>query len=144
MIKQSKKILLLFCLSLLTATCAWANEISVTSPWIREAPPVAEMLAAYMTISNNSKHTVQLESATSADFEMVEIHRTETHEGMSRMIKQSSLQVEGGKNVMLEPGGYHLMLMKPMQYLKAGEKVMLELHFSNGEVINVTAVVRKQ
>ena len=142
--KQSKKILLLFCLSLLTATCAKASEISVTNPWIREAPPVAEMLAAYMTISNNSKNIVQLESATCADFEMVEIHRTETHGGMSHMMKQSSLQIEGGKNVMLEPGGYHLMLMKPKRHLQAGEKVMLELHFNNGEVINVTAVVRKQ
>ena len=143
MMKQSKKILLLFCLSLLTAPCAWANEISVTNPWIREAPPVAEMFAAYMTISNNSKQTMQLESVTSAEIEMVEIHRTETHAGLSRMIKQSSLQIESGENVTLEPGGYHLMLMKPKRYLQEGDKVMLELHFNNGEAINVTAVVRK-
>ena len=134
----------MFCLFLLTATCARASEISVANPWIREAPPVAKMLAAYMTISNNSKHTVQLESAASADFEMVEIHLTETHEGMSRMIRQSSLQIDGGKNVVLEPRGYHLMLMRPKRYLQAGDNVMLELHFNSGEAVHVTAIVRKQ
>jgi len=138
------KILVLFCLSLLTATWARASEISVTNPWIREAPPVAEMLAAYMTISNNSKNAVQLESAACTDFEMVEIHRTETHEGMSRMIKQSNLQIEGGKNVMLKPGGYHLMLIKPKRHFQSGDNVLLELHFNNGEAITVTASVREQ
>jgi len=134
----------MLCLTLLTAICARASEISVTDPWIREAPPVAKMLAAYMTISNNSTRTVQFESASSADFEMVEIHRTKTHEGMSRMIKQSSLQIDGGKNVMLEPLGYHLMLMRPKRYFQAGDNVILELHFNNGEAVSVTAVVRKQ
>jgi periplasmic copper chaperone A len=142
--RLSQKILVLFCLSLLTATWAGASEISVTNPWIREAPPVAEMLAAYMTISNNSKNMVQLESATCVDFEMVEIHRTETHEGMSRMIKQSNLQIESGENVMLKPGGYHLMLMKPKRHLQNGDKVLLELHFNNGEVITVKADVQEQ
>jgi periplasmic copper chaperone A len=144
MMRLSKKILVLFCLSLLTATWARASEISVTNPWIRRAPPVAVMLAAYMTISNNSKNMVQLESATCADFEMVEIHRTETHEGMSRMIKQSNLQIEGGKNVMLTPGGYHLMLIKPKRRFQNGAKVLLELHFNNGEAITVMADVREQ
>ena len=142
--KQSIKILLLFCLTLLSAICAGAGEISVTNPWIREAPPVAKMLAAYMTISNNSNHRVHLESAASIDFEMVEIHRTVTQEGMSHMMKQSSLQLEGGGNVTLEPGGYHLMLIKPKQFLKAGDKVKLQLNFDNGEAVDVTAVVRNQ
>jgi periplasmic copper chaperone A len=140
--KQSIKILFLFCL--LAATSAEAAEISVTDPWIREAPPVARMLAAYMTISNDSKNAVQLESATGDDFEMVDIHRTETHEGMSHMMKQTGLQIKGEDKVRLEPGGYHLMLMNPRRHLQADDKVLLKLHFDNGEAIEVMAVVRKQ
>ena len=141
--KQLMRILLFFCLTLLAATCAGAGDISVTGPWIREVPPAVRMLAAYMTISNNSKETVQLESAASDDFEMVDIHRTETQEGMSHMMSQAGLQIKGGGNVRFEPGGYHLMLMNPRRHLQAGDKVILELHFDNGEAIEVTAVVRK-
>ena len=142
--KQLMRILLFFCLTLLAATCAGAGDISVTGPWIREVPPAVRMLAAYMTISNNSKETVQLESAASDDFEMVDIHRTETQEGMSHMMKQIGLRIEGGGDVRLEPGGYHLMLMQPRRRLQADNKVLLKLHFDNGEDIDVTAVVRKQ
>ena len=142
--KQSIHILFIFSLIMLSTFCAGAGEISVTDPWIREAPPVAKMLAAYMTISNSSTHGVQLESADGDDFQKIEIHRTETHNGMSHMIRQSSLQIEGGKEVLLAPGGYHLMLMKPGRVLKIGDKVKLQLHFNNGEALDVTAVVRSQ
>ncbi len=140
--KQSMKILFLFCL--LAATRAGATEILVTDPWIREAPPSVRTLAAYMTISNTSTHAVGLESATSDDFEMVDIHRTETQEGMSHMMKQTGLQIKGGENVRLEPGGYHLMLMQPRRHLQADDTIILKLHFDNGEDISVAAVVRKQ
>jgi periplasmic copper chaperone A len=142
--KHPVYVMFIFCLSLLSTVCAGAGEISVTNSWIREAPPVAKTLAAYMTISNSSTHTVQLESAAGADFKKVEIHRTETHDGMSHMIRQSSLMIEGGGNVTLAPGGYHLMLIQPGRTLKAGDKVGLQLHFNNGETVDVTAVVRSQ
>ncbi len=142
--KQPVKILFVLFLFLLTPINTKASEISVTNPWIREAPPNTQMLAAYMEIINNSKHTIQLESAASADFEMVMIHRTETHEGMSHMAKQSGLQIKSGENVILEPGGYHLMLMNPKRNLQAGDKIKLQLQFDNREAIAVTAVVRKK
>jgi periplasmic copper chaperone A len=142
--KQPIKILFVLFLFLLAPINAKASEVSVANPWIREAPPGTQMLAAYMRISNNSKHTIQLESAASDDFEMVAIHRTETHEGMSHMTKQSGLQIKSGENVMLEPGGYHLMLMKPKRNLQSGDNIKLQLQFDKGEVIDVTAVVRKQ
>ena len=142
--KQPIRFLLIFILSLLPSLCIGTEEISVTNPWIREAPPAAEILAAYMTISNNSRQTVQLESVASADFEMIEIHRTETRQGMSHMLKQSSLLIKSGESVLLKPGGYHLMLIKPKRNLRNGDNVTLHLHFNNGEAINVTAIVRQQ
>ena len=142
--KQPIKILLVLFLFLLVPINIKASEISVTNPWIREAPPGTQMLAAYMRISNNSKHTIQLESAASIDFEAIEIHRTEIHEGMSHMTKQSGLQINSGENVLLEPGGYHLMLMNPKRNLQAGDKVELKLQFDKENIIDITAVVRKQ
>ena len=142
--KQSMLIMLVLSLPLLTVNNVRASGISVTDPWIREAPAVAGVLAAFMTISNNTKHTVQINSASGADFTMIEIHRTMLHEDMAQMIKQSSLRIEAGESLVLKPGGYHLMLMKPKRPLRAGDKVNLQLHFASGETIDVIAEVRKQ
>jgi periplasmic copper chaperone A len=59
-------------------------------------------------------------------------------------MKQSSLSVEAREHVTLQPGGYHLMLMNPERIFKADDKVALQLHFSNGEVLHLTVPVRNQ
>lgn len=141
--KLVKLIPIICCLSLLIIGQVLAGEISVTDPWIREAPPGAKVLGAYMKISNSSKQTVTLESVSSADFPMIHIHLTKLSEGMAQMQKQSQLQIEAGGSILLEPNGLHLMLMHPARSLHAGDKVELQLHFGNGDVIDVTAIVRK-
>lgn len=125
-------------------TGSLAGDIAVTDPWIREAPPGAKATAAYMTISNTSSQAVQLESAESVDFGMIEMHRTEMHGGMAHMKKQTGIRIEAGKNVQLKPGDFHLMLMQPRRSLQAGDKCALQLRFDNGESVSVQAVVRKQ
>jgi len=97
-----------------------------------------------MTISNNSTHKVSLEKASSPEFKKIEIHRTEMHEGMAQMMRQSHLQIEAQGNVVLKPGSYHLMLMEPIRPFKADDKVQLHLRFDNGEVIDMIAVVQKR
>lgn len=135
--------LLVVCIALFTTSLVLANELTVNDPWIREAPPEAQMLAAYMTIGNNSTHTVALESASSPDFRIIEIHRTKMEKGMARMMRQSRLQILPGSRVVLAPGNYHLMLMQPLRSLRAGDTVQLQLRFDSGESIDVTALVRK-
>lgn len=142
--KQSVTILFMFCLYSLAAHSVMANEISVSDPWIREAPPGAKMLAAYMTIGNNSTHRILLEAASSPNFRMIEIHQVTMHEGIARMIKQSRLRIEAQSSIVLKPGSYHLMLMEPIQPLDADDKVKIQLRFDNGETIDVIAVVQKR
>jgi len=133
--------LLILCLPAQSAT---AQTVEVTDPWIREPPPGAAMLAAYMTIVNASGHAVTLEGVSSSDFRMVEIHQTTMEEGVARMKKVSVVEIGAGESVALEPGGYHLMLMHPMRMLLAGDTVELLLHLDNDKFIPVTAIVRKQ
>ncbi len=141
--KQALLLPIIFCLSLFIVSGVLASEVSVTDPWIREAPPGAKVLAAYMKISNNSTQTVALESVSSPDFPMIHIHLTKMHEGMAHMQKQSQLQIEPGGSIMLEPDSYHLMLMHPARALLVGDKVELQLQLDNGDVLDVTAIVRK-
>lgn len=126
------------------AGLAPAGTVRIDDPWIREAPPKATMLAAYMTITNISGEQLVLQAASSPDFKMITIHRTEMSEGAAHMMKQPALTIEAGKSVELKPGGYHLMLMKPQRRLTEGDEVQLQLSFNNGENVTVPATVRKQ
>jgi len=133
----------IFCFFLLIAGQVLAGEVTVTDPWIREAPPGAKALSAYMKISNNSDQTITLESASSPDFPMIKIHQTNMHDGMVHMQKKSNLQIEPGGSIMFKPNSYHLMLMHPDRPLKAGDTVELKLQLGDGEALEVTAIVRK-
>ena len=128
----------------LGATVTPAGSVSVTAPWIREAPPNAGMLAAFMSITNNAEHTIILRAASSPVFGMIEIHQTKMTNGMAKMTRQDSLPIEPNKTVELKPGSYHLMLMKPQRVLRVGDIVKLQLLFDDGETTEVDAVVRRQ
>ncbi len=45
--------------------------------------------------------------------------------------------------VAFEPGGYHVMLMGLAGDLKPGDKVNLQLTFTNGGTVQATAEVRE-
>ncbi|MBI4849450.1 MAG: copper chaperone PCu(A)C [Nitrospirae bacterium] len=116
--------------------------MTVHNAWIRSAPPNAKVLAAYMTIKNASTETRALTAVSSALFNKVEIHRTEMHEGMAKMIPQKELIIHAGESVSLETGGYHLMLMDPASVPKEGEQVDMDLRFDDGLILNIKVPVR--
>lgn len=119
-----------------------ADSIMVHDAWIRSAPPTANVLAGYMNIMNKSDRTRLLISASSKSFGKVEMHKTEMHGDMMKMIPQDKLEIPAGGNLLLKPGGYHLMLRSPKTVLKEGEQVKLELVFDNGVMVTVNAPVR--
>ncbi|NIP74223.1 MAG: copper chaperone PCu(A)C [Gammaproteobacteria bacterium] len=120
-----------------------AGGIEFEDPWIREAPPGAPSLAGYMVVKNPSAEGRSLVGATSPAFGKVTLHRTEMEEGMARMVHQERVEVPAGGAVRFEPEGYHLMLMKPVEALKAGDRVEITLRFEDGESVPVTFEVRK-
>ena len=54
---------------------ASTKDITITDPRIPERPPVAKMLAAYLTITNTAATPAQLLSVASPDFKQIEIHQ---------------------------------------------------------------------
>lgn len=131
---------------LLTATSlAGADSgLQVSEPWIREAPPTSRVLAAYLTLVNTGDNTVTVTAISSPDFKNAEIHRTVIEAGVARMLPVKQLEVPAGGQLMLEPGGHHLMLFDPLRTLTAGETVTLIIHMNNGKQLSATApVIRK-
>jgi copper(I)-binding protein len=108
---------------------AAAADIEVSEPWVREGPPNARVLGGFMTIINHAKTDVSLLSASSTQFNSIELHKTEMVDGVGKMIPQQRIVVPAGGTVELKPGSYHLMLMGAVQPLRAGDSVVVELQF---------------
>ena len=60
-----------------------------------------------------------------------------------QMTPVASIPLPAGKAVVLEPGGYHIMLMDLVKQLKAGDHVALTLRFARAGTRTVTATVRE-
>ncbi len=121
---------------------ASAADIEISEPWVREGPPNARVLGGFMTIINSTKTDVALLSASSPQFNSIELHKTEMVDGVGKMIPQQRIVVPADGQVELKPGSYHLMLMGAMQPLRAGDSVAVELQFDAGS-LSVDMPVRK-
>lgn len=139
-----KRLITVVCVALtaLFSSVFASDSVRIHNAWIRSAPSNVRVLAAYMTITNTSIETRALTAVSSTFFKKIEIHRTEVHNGMAKMISQNKLIISAGETVSLEPGGYHLMLIDPVSVPKEGEQVDMELRFDDGSILNIKAPVR--
>lgn len=120
-----------------------SGDIEIRDAWIPEGPPVAAVLAGFMTIVNHGKEKVSIVTVSSPDFSTIEIHQTLTEGGMSRMRKLDKLTVYANDDVQLRPGGIHLMLIKPQRALHAGDSVTLTLRTDTDARIEISVPVKK-
>lgn len=137
-----------FLMALALSASSWLavadSGILVEDAWVREAPPSARMLAAYMIIRNSSDRDRVLVDVESPQFRHVMLHKSEVVDGVARMLHQDEILVPAQGSVVLEPGSYHLMMPAPETHLSAGDTVDFTLTFANGDNVQVQAEVRKK
>mgnify|MGYP001140573194 CR=1 FL=1 len=139
--KLTKNLALLLALGV--AGLAQADgHLMVDDAWVREAPPGAMALAGYMKLHNHADKERVLVGADSPEFDHVMLHRTVFEGEMSKMMHQHMITIPAKGMVSFEPNSYHLMMMKPKQALKAGDKVSVTLSFKNGDTQEVSHEVR--
>ncbi len=124
------KIFPLVLLLLITTTTA-ADKLDVHNAWARETPPGTRVMAAYLTLKNPSAKGYTLTGLSSPDFKRIEMHRTEQHDGMSKMLSVPQVTLSSKGNAVFQPGGMHLMLISPKKRLRAGDNITLTLFFSD-------------
>jgi periplasmic copper chaperone A len=125
-----------------TAIGATENTLVVRDAWVREAPPNAQVLAAYAQIENTGDQADAVVAVSSDAFEKAELHHSEVKDGVARMAKIKRLDVPVHTVVKLEPGGTHVMLFHPKSPLRAGQHVALSFTLSSGKTLAVDAEVR--
>lgn len=123
---------------------ALAGQLEIARAWVREAPPGARVLAAYLEITNRGQVPRRLLAASSPDAEAVELHRSVLSRGLARMERMTSLSIEPGSTIRLEPGGLHLMVMEPARAFEQGDTLRLDLEFDKAETLRIEAPVRPQ
>jgi hypothetical protein len=117
---------------LLSFALAAGVTLEVREPWIREAPPAASVMAAYMIIRNEGDSPAEITSITSPEFDHAELHRTMVESGVAKMVPVEKLRIPAGSEISLEPGGIHLMLFNPRRLLREGDSVTLVIHRADG------------
>lgn len=122
---------------------AAAEGIEVTQPWSREVPPQAPVAAGFMGIHNHGPGDDRLLSVSSDAAERVEIHEVRHEDGVARMRElPDGLPLPAGQGVELQPGGYHLMFIAPVDGFKAGHGVKATLVFAEAGRVDVEFEVR--
>lgn len=131
-------------LSLLLGQTALAADatVEIHDPWVRSAPPNARVMAGYLHLVNHGDSTIQLHGVSSPQFDSVELHRTMMHDNVAHMEQMDTLTLGAGEQVQFEPGGLHLMLIKPHQPLPRGTRAELTFEFDDGTRLTLEAEVR--
>lgn len=144
---------------------ATESDIVITDAWARSSPMVASAGAAYMVITNPGDADDALVAAAVDDevAATVEIHETRPVEGsatmpnettmggmsgttpmstpMLEMVPVERIDVPAGGAAVLEPGGFHIMLLDLAEPLEDGDEIELTLTFEEAGERTVTAVV---
>ena len=139
-----KRIFLTLMLSAWSLLATADSTLQVENAWVREAPPSAHMMAAYMTLKNTGSGEAVLTQVDSPAFGHVMLHKSEVVDGVARMIHQDEIVIPAQGSVELKPGGFHLMMPAPEKRLMEGDRVDFILTLSNGDTIRVQADVRKK
>jgi len=132
---------------ILLAACAREPDnagLGFDQAWIRAVPAGVNMTAGFGTLLNPGQETVQLIDFSSPSFGEVSLHRTETAGGVSGMREVPALSIDAGSSVTLEPGGYHLMLMAPINEIQPGESITIEMHTQDGRSFRFNVPVMRR
>lgn len=119
---------------------AEATGISVHEGYIR-LPPPGSPAAAYFTLKNTGTERA-LVDADCACAGMTMIHESIEQDGMAKMRHVDSASLPSGGELVLKPGGLHVMLMRLKAPLKAGDDIPLTLHFADGDTLTIRLPVQ--
>lgn len=91
-----------------------------------------KMTAGFGVLRNSQQKPIEITAFSSPSFSDVSLHRTELVDGVSKMREVPALKLAAGESIVLEPGGYHLMLMMPSGEIQPGGVVTIEMTAADG------------
>lgn len=133
--------------AILMASTAFAHEVTVGDLQIIHANipapfASAQIAAGYMGISNEGDKADRLIGVEVGFAAQAMLHTTEfSADGVASMAHVKSLEIPAGDTVVLEPGGYHIMLMGLNQPLTEGDMLPATLIFEQAGRVEIEFMV---
>jgi len=131
-----KQLTLVVLSALLMFACSEAQApLTASDVVVTRSVPGMPMSAGYFNLTNNSGQAISISHVTSPQFASVQMHETIIKDEVARMVPLEMLILQPGETVSFEPGGKHLMLMRPADDIDsvtlkffAGESVLLSVN----------------
>jgi copper(I)-binding protein len=120
---------------------AWAAGPTISDAWARATPPGLDVGAAYLTITGGSAAD-RLVGVSTPVAAMAHLHTMDDTGGMATMRPVDGIDVRPGAQVVLAPGGLHVMLMGLTKALVAGQAFPLTLEFAKAGKQTVSVAIR--
>ena len=141
---MKKMIVMLAVGALAAAACSSGDSLTVDDAWGRTSTMDAANGAFYMTIHGGSSDDTLVSAATEA-CGMAELHESIMQDGMMSMQQLAAgVDVPADGEVLLEPGGMHVMCMNKQDGFAVGDTYELTLEFADAGTMTVTAEIRDQ
>lgn len=121
----------------------WVKAVSMTDAEMNAPGGMSDMKsAAYLTINNAGPADALIAVSSPAATES-QLHKTVQNDGGSSgtMMRVDSFDVPAGGQLVLTPGGNHIMLLNLKGHLTPGMTVPLTLTFRSGKVMTVSMPV---
>ncbi len=122
---------------------ALSGSLEISQAWARPASQGANS-AAYFLIHNGTSESDTLLAIRTEGFNKAEVHESyTTEEGLSGMRPAGELTVASGDSLLLQPGGFHVMMMEAVRDFSEGGSVDIELQFSRSGRHSLLIPVRR-
>ena len=120
-----------------------ADKIEVIDPYVRMVPPNAQATGAFMTLLNHDTQDHAIVKAKAHDVCQITQLHTHIHDGgVMRMRQVAKITIPAEGKQFLQPGGYHIMLIKLNSPIHKDQKIQIDLTFEDGSQKTITAMGR--
>ncbi|MDP2751108.1 MAG: copper chaperone PCu(A)C [Rhodocyclaceae bacterium] len=119
-----------------------ADSVTITDPWIRQSPAVAQAAGAFMIIKNTGAKEVKITKADNPASKVTELHNHFNEGGVMKMRAIPSLDIKAGGEAILKPGSLHVMLIGLKAPLEVGKVIPITLTFDDGSNKIIEATVK--
>ena len=120
-----------------------ADNVTVSDPYVRLAPPGQMVTGAFLVLKNNDDKDHKVVKADNPVSKVTELHTHTMEGGMMKMRPVKDIEIKAKGETGLQPGGLHIMLIDLKQPLKEGENVAISVTFEDGSSKKFDAQVRK-
>lgn len=120
-----------------------SGKLEITKSQARPAAQGANS-AAYFTIYNGTANADTLLGVASDEAEDAGVHESYVTEGgLSGMRPAENLAIPSGDSLLLQPGGFHVMLMELKRKFVIGDSIQLQIQFAKAGSRSIFASVKQ-